>query len=559
MSPSVEKFEKLREMLQSCASLGMDLSGALKKIELVIATLSSEEINIALIGSFSDGKTSAIAGLLGEVLSNMKISPDESSDEIEVYLYDALGKHFRIVDTPGLFGTKEKEIEGVNVRFSEKTTQYLSEAHIVLYVCDAVNPLRDSHVATIKYIMKDLKKLESAIFVINKMDEAGYDLRDDEDFERGKNIKTQTLQKRLAESLQLSEDEVKALNIVCIAADPKGRGVEKWMTTQLEEYLKRSHIDDFKQLLRKVVAQSNKDSLKQGVEYASVLDVVANVDREIEAELLPSRRVLEKLHEGSENLSVDLNLLKQELSTAKRQMIEELDGLKNSLIRRVKAADLPTIGAIIEEELGVKGEEVTMHLLERNVNMIRSEYSEANRSRLKTISVKLERNAEAESSWIKEQLKTGAKLLGKVKVDAKMVKAARDVFAKGVKFKPWGAVNLGKNITKGLAGVGVGLSVIMEGVEIWQSFKDAKKLDEIREAILKGVREAFDSITSDYADPEAYYRNFAPHYIDLRELLEKREQEVEQLKNKLEGFEQLKEKLRAWSRNAEYAEFEEIS
>ena len=177
------RFNRLREIIQKGSSMGIELTGVLKKINNVLDTINSSEINIALIGSFSDGKTSAIAGLFGEVLSNMKIAADESSDEISIYRYNALGKNFRIVDTPGLFGTKEKEIEGKEVRFSDITTKYLSEAHVVIYVCDAVNPLKESHAGTIRHIMRDLGKLESSIFVINKMDEAGYDLTDEADFD----------------------------------------------------------------------------------------------------------------------------------------------------------------------------------------------------------------------------------------------------------------------------------------------------------------------------------------------------------------------------------------
>ncbi|HBJ76811.1 MAG TPA: hypothetical protein DDY68_03030 [Porphyromonadaceae bacterium] len=200
---NLSKFKELQKILHDGKNLGIDLMDVINKVNSIITTLSSDEINIALIGSFSDGKTSAVAGLLGEVLDNMNIDQDESSDELTIYNYKTLGKNFKIVDTPGLFGYKEKEIEGKDVKFSDLTVRYLSEAHIIIYVCDAVNPLKNSHVDTIKYIMVDLKKLDSTIFVINKMDEAGYDLTDEDDFKRGESIKIQTMQKRLKESLSV--------------------------------------------------------------------------------------------------------------------------------------------------------------------------------------------------------------------------------------------------------------------------------------------------------------------------------------------------------------------
>ena len=42
----------------------------------------------------------------------MKIDNDESSDELTIYRPKDLKKGFKIIDTPGLFGTKEREING---------------------------------------------------------------------------------------------------------------------------------------------------------------------------------------------------------------------------------------------------------------------------------------------------------------------------------------------------------------------------------------------------------------------------------------------------------------
>ena len=153
----------------------------MQKINDYINDQKNGTIKIVLLGSFSDGKTTAIAGLLGKLESNMKIDEDESSDELSVYHIDALGQQFEIVDTPGLFGTKEKQIDGVNVKFSEITEKYISEAHIIIYVCNSVNTLKDSHKEIIKKVLRDYNKLESTIFVINKMDDVA-DTNDEEEY-----------------------------------------------------------------------------------------------------------------------------------------------------------------------------------------------------------------------------------------------------------------------------------------------------------------------------------------------------------------------------------------
>ena len=140
-----EALSELEQLLDEGQRLGLDLTDAAQKLRSVVQASEDETIRIVLLGSFSDGKTSAIAGLLGRLEDSMKIDPDESSDELKIYRPKDLKDGFEIVDTPGLFGTKEKETDGQTMRYSEITERYISEAHIVIYVCHAVVPLKDSH------------------------------------------------------------------------------------------------------------------------------------------------------------------------------------------------------------------------------------------------------------------------------------------------------------------------------------------------------------------------------------------------------------------------------
>ena len=115
-----EHFEALKSLLDKGTSLGIDSSQLISKIDNIIRVMDDKIIRIVLLGSFSDGKTSAIAGLLGELKENMKIDQDESSDDLAIYHFDGL-KNVEIIDTPGLFGTKEKEVDGENIKYSEIT------------------------------------------------------------------------------------------------------------------------------------------------------------------------------------------------------------------------------------------------------------------------------------------------------------------------------------------------------------------------------------------------------------------------------------------------------
>lgn len=551
------RFNRLREIIQNGSSMGIELTSVLKKINNVLDTINSGEINIALIGSFSDGKTSAIAGLFGEVLSNMKIAADESSDEISIYRYNALGKNFRIVDTPGLFGTKEKEIEGKEVRFSDITTKYLSEAHVVIYVCDAVNPLKESHAGTIRHIMRDLGKLDSSIFVINKMDEAGYDLTDEADFKRGKEIKIATLKERLKESLNLTGKETDDLHIVCIAADPKGKGIENWFA-KMQDYLFRSHITDFKETLDKVVSRCDKENMNSNVEKASVIEIVKEADESIDNTYLPCKSSLARLKEDSMEMNVNMDIMHAELVNSRNLMIKRLDDLKNDILHKIDGADINTIRTIIQDDLGVQGDTVTMYILERNINMILSDCSENNKVSISVNSVKITKKIEEESAWIEEQVRKGVQLLGKTQIDENMVGETCKVLANTYKFKPWEAIKVSEKLAKWLGRAGIAISVALEVWEWVKEYKNVCEYSELKKELLSTINDAFADVARTFGSDSDYYSNYAPNYIALKESLKKRDEEILLLENQIAQYKELKEKLSSWSKDAEYIDFEEL-
>ncbi len=57
------------------------------------------------MGGFSEGKTSIAAAWIDRLDESMKIDHQESSDAVKIYDID---DEIELVDTPGLFGFKEK-------------------------------------------------------------------------------------------------------------------------------------------------------------------------------------------------------------------------------------------------------------------------------------------------------------------------------------------------------------------------------------------------------------------------------------------------------------------
>ena len=184
------------------------------KVDNTFKQLEDEKFVIAMFGSFSDGKSSIIKSITGE--SNIAISPVPTTDKVEEYNYD---NSLIIVDTPGLFS--ENDIH------SETTRKYISEANLIIYVIDSENPIKDSQKETVKWLLKDLDKIDSTLFVINKMDVI-VDLEDEEDYEEGSNIKKEVV----ADTLKQLGVEPNYNNILAIASDPYGNGLDYWQNNR---------------------------------------------------------------------------------------------------------------------------------------------------------------------------------------------------------------------------------------------------------------------------------------------------------------------------------------
>jgi predicted GTPase len=131
---------KLLDFLHEGEQFGLTIDQKLiKKIETGIKATADEKLKIALIGGVSEGKTSIVAAWAEEYdRSTMKISQQESSNEVSAYSME----NFDLVDTPGLFGFKRTE---ENEKYKDITRKYVSEAHLVLYVMDPNNPIKETH------------------------------------------------------------------------------------------------------------------------------------------------------------------------------------------------------------------------------------------------------------------------------------------------------------------------------------------------------------------------------------------------------------------------------
>lgn len=556
-SNKLQKLTALKQLLQKGVEYIPELQSYLGKIDSIVDSINDGEISVVLLGSFSDGKTSAIAGLLGRLEDNMKIDNDESSDELTIYRPKDLKKGFKIVDTPGLFGTKEREINGQNIKVSEITERYISEAHIIIYVCDAVVPLKESHVEIIRRVMRDYHKLDNTIFVINKMDEAGYDLLDEYDFNNGCKIKKENLISRLRSTINLTPDEEKRLHIVCIAADPKGKGLQHWFS-KIDSYYERSHIKDLRKCVNAVVNNADTDKLSSSSYETSVSEIVDGLHKAIAGTEKPVSKAIAKMERDCTEIEEDGKHLKSELTLSRNELRQAINEIKNDAIREINGASLETIGEVISNQLGVQNNQVTFYVFQDKLSAQIEQCCEANANNVNLAAVKIEKAYSMQDAMLNDAVKYGVGQLKNLNISGEQIKAVRDVIAKGYKFKPWGAINMGKNITKWAGWIGAGLGVAFELYGWYKKYENQKKLSELKNSLTNAVNDCICNVFKTFESDNEYYKNFAPSYLLLCQKIKERDEEIASLKQKVQDLEKYKRDIDAWKNSAEYVDFEEV-
>lgn len=553
-----KKMQELDIILQEGEKLGLNLQEVYKKVAHVQETISDEKIKIVLLSSFSDGKTTIIAALNEQIENNMKIDSDESSDEIIVYHPQGLAKDFEIMDTPGLFGSKEKEVEGEAIRFSEITERFISEAHIILYVCDAVTPLKESHASFIEKVMRQYNKLPSTIFVINKMDEAGYDLLDEKDFQRGVAIKTENLVKRLKDTIDLTDAEAEELNIVCIAADPKGKGLTKWFE-RLEDYKKRSHIDDLRACIDRIIDSCDKELLHKSVELATMTDIADMLSQNITA---VSQSIGETIKERTiviNDSKSELALLKSDLNNARKLMSDRLNELKNGIFAELDAIAMEDLNSFIEQKIGVEENGISFYIFNNEVNQIIRECSEGNNVALHEHAQLIDQKISSMKQFAIDGLKSGTKFIKNINISGETVKAVRDVVCKSFKFKPWGAIKLASKVNKVMPAIGV----IIDGAFAWyerkQDDKRRQEFEKNKKTIKDAINKTIANIFATFSDDEKYIQNYAPSYEHINQEIESMVSDNNRMLENQEKLDQYNTRIINWLRNnAEDVEYEEV-
>lgn len=482
-SRNVHILDELTAFLEQGEKVGVPVDVQLiNKIEAAKENAANGKLKIALIGGFSEGKTSIAAAWMGRLdKASMNISHQESSNEVKVY---DVGSDFVLIDTPGLFGFKEQFNEDTRAveKYKDMTKKYISEAHLILYVMNSTNPIKESHKADLEWLFRTLNLLERTVFVLSRFDEVA-DVEDEDDYAANVEVKRHNVRARLDDLISLTSLEHDALNIVAVAANPFDMGTEYWLDNP-EKFRALSHISELQD------ATSDKIE-KSGGALALSEETKKSVIRDILTRKLPEAIANDvRIRQEVEDLSSIHVRLSKELLTMQRDIAEARISLNNfvvdyfkDLILRARGLSLETYMEFFESEIGEQGIIIDTRLDNEFARRVQSVNNAIQKMHLGYSAEINHYNGNMAAMGkqglnyvVKSNLINSATVIAARDGVVSVGKMAGLELGKLLKFKPWGAIKFAKGLNGALVFAGVAL-------ELWDTYSQAKREAEFKKMI----------------------------------------------------------------------------
>lgn len=534
-----ELLQKLLNFINQGIALGVKIDPSIKqKLENVIKLINDGGmLKVALIGGFSEGKTSIAAAWLEHLDKNtMNISQRESSNMVNIY--DVNGD-VEIIDTPGLFGFKEKynaELKDIE-KYKDITKKYISEAHLVLYVMNPTNPIKESHTDDLKWLFRTLNLLPRTVFVLSRFDEVA-DVEDDWDYYENLKIKKGNVVDRLKMVLNLAPEEAEKLSVVGVAANPFDMGIEYWLKN-IEQFRKISKID--------TLQKATSDAIdNNGGHFQILFEMEKSVASDIITKQLPEAKILNQqmndainvLNNKVADLESDIKITENKILIARTNLISFVKNYIGDLIMQLRGCSMDTIQSIIDAEIGEEG--CIFNATIQNKFKIQTKTIDAEIEKVKLIF-----NAELDQ-FESVNKKLCSKGLDYMKtsgiVNSKNVLFSRDKIvglgklmgmdlSKALKFKPWGAVNF----ARGLGDILNALGIIIEIFDTYQKMKNEEKFRKAINEMVDELKKTQKSLL-ELLQNSNFNEEFFPQYVALKDALKAEHGNLELYAQKQKNF-----------------------
>ncbi|ECQ3650473.1 labile enterotoxin output A [Salmonella enterica] len=553
---STELLDRLIDFLQQGEAVGVGADPVLlQKLKAARDRTAGGRLHIALTGGFSEGKTSIAAAWMEKLdKASMKISHQESSDEINIYDVDP---DCVLIDTPGLFGFKEKFNEDTQSveKYKDRTRKYISEAHLVLYVMNSTNPVKESHKTELEWLFRTLNLLDRTVFVLSRFDEVA-DVEDEDDYNANVSVKRRNVTSRLQDLLALTEQECDALSIVAVAANPFDMGTEYWLENP-DKFRALSHISTLQQATSEKIERSGgvlalgeemRGSVIQDV-LTRQLPVARDNDERIKGEITALNTIYRRMRE-------EMTAVENNISETRISLKNFVAGYFSDLIIQVKGLSLDTYTAFFEREVGDKGIVISTRLeneFERQLRTVAQELQRMEMSYQADVSHYNSNLATLGRQGLEYVVKSGG-------ITNTTVIAARDGvvslaklvgvdLSKMLKFNPWGAVNL----AKGLNGLFSFLGLAIEGWSTWKQYQREKVFNKAVDEMVSNFNSQRKNLL-EMLDANDFKSTFFVDYVSLHD-------ELEQLRQSLDENRQRQKRFAEWRTQAEAidAEFRRVN
>lgn len=537
-------FSKLDALLKEGNEFGLQVPNTIKsKLCNAINNIKEEKLKIALIGGFSEGKTSIAAAWLGKLdKSSMNISAAESSNEVTVY---DIGDDCLLIDTPGLYGYKEQEHSNFEVeKYKDITKRYVSEAHIVLYVMNSKNPVKESHKEDLVWLFRELNLLPRTVFVLSRFDEVA-DVEDENEYKYFLDIKKKNVTDRLQEFLSLSSTEIEQLDIVGVSANPFNEGIEYWLDNP-EEFKQLSHIDSLQESTKRIV--TSKGGIKDIVidtRKSIFSDVIIQEFPKVEQKQNEISEVVYDLEHLWSKKQSTLEGLKDQITDARSNLKDSIKRFFDDIIMQARGVGLETVEDFLDREVGEEGSRIQSSLN----SIFQNEIATVNIALNQQI-VSFDTELNTIDSAASVMTKKGVNyLLKNVKLDNKTVLAARDGIkavtqfvgldlSNILKFKPYGAIKLADKLNGAFAFLGVGM-------ELYDSYKQTelqKKLESSMNQFIKNLKTQEAELLK-LIDSEKFVPMFFKGYVNLENSYKVLNDEINNYKETMERFKIWRDKI----------------
>lgn len=532
MTSAIRSFEQQKEQALSILSslsdfvmegrdLGIQLHPELvEKVRKSVDSASDQKLKVALIGGFSEGKTSIAAAWLEELdRKSMNISQQESSSEVAIYNFK---DQLQIIDTPGLFGFKEKTNASTEQieKYKDITKRYVSEAHLVLYVMNSTNPIKESHAEDLKWLFRTLNLLPRTVFVLSRFDEVA-DMSDQAEFREKYLIKKTSVLRRLTDVLELTSEEQSDAAIVAVSANPFDMGVEHWLRN-LDDFRKLSRIGELQTATQKKL-ESNGGLLALANETKKTIisDVITKqlpAAKEAYALLADEAR---RVTEIKQNQAIELQIIQGDICKSQVRLRGRLLRYFEDLKLQTKNVGMNTFNEFIHREIGDEG-----CLVQQRIQEIFSDEIGSISRDLSRIQINVNNEIAHYNDVVSTLGKKGVSFFSKpgvitnnsiltvrdsVNAATKMV--GLDI-SKYLKFKPWGATKLASGLGSALAVAGIAL-------EVWDSYREQERQAKFAEAIstmVTNLQEQSMEVTR-LVDAPNFSDEFFPAFASLKQQL----------------------------------------